>query len=364
MLKSFGNRLALVGISTDDTTPVGEWVEREFYGIKHLFFSIGKLQSGTQKPLIPMRFSVFIKIKKFRKKILSLNIKNAFVQSPELLIATASWDWNSLCFIFHGVKNPLEMPRYKWGIYLKHFYNWKVFSALNKADLILACADEESIDELIKESKGRLRKNITQFATRVDTDIYFPVDREIARSILEIPIDLKLIVNIGRINKVKGWDFLLESFQKYLEKSNSKAIFKFIGDGEDRTNLQDFINVLSLQDAVQITGFLEPSQVALYINASDLCVVGSYFEGWSISILEALACGKPIVSTDVSGARQLILDGKNGFVSLSRNPVHFAELMSLALEIKDAKSISLDIVNKFSLKSLPKDLGDLWKPLS
>lgn len=287
------------------------------------------------------------------------------MQSPELLIATASWDWNSLCFIFHGVKNPLEMSRYKWGKYFKYIYNFQVFSVLSKTNQILACADENSINRLVEESKGRLlRKNITQFATRVDTDIFFPVDKEIARSDLGISNNIKLIVNIGRINKVKGWDFLLESFQKYLEKSNSKAFFKFIGDGEDRTNLQNFINVLGLQDAVQITGFLEPSQVALYINASDLCVVGSYFEGWSISILEALACGKPIVSTDVSGARQLILDGKNGFVSLSRNSVHFADLMFLALEIKDAKSVSLDIVNKFSLKSLPKDLGDLWKPLS
>lgn len=81
-------------------------------------------------------------------------------------------------------------------------------------------------------------------------------------------------------------------------------------------------------------------------------------------MLEMLACGKAIVSTDVSGANDMIISGHNGFVVKKRNPALFADAIIRAFELKNAEQISLKIAYQYSTKRLAADLGSLWEPLS
>ena len=97
---------------------------------------------------------------------------------------------------------------------------------------------------------------------------------------------------------------------------------------------------------------------------SDLCAVTSHSEGWSLAMLEMLACGKAIVSTDVSGANDMIRSGHNGFVVKERNPSLFADAISKALELKNVREVSLEIAARYSTKTIVSDLGLLWQPLS
>ncbi len=165
------------------------------------------------------------------------------------------------------------------------------------------------------------------------------------------------------MNLVKGWDFLLDAFDKFMiVKPNAKLIF--VGDGEDRPKLEQRIKITRHETSIKATGFVNAEMVAKYINASDLCVVGSRKEGWSVAMLEALACGKPIVTTDVSGARDMIMEGQNGYVVEKRDPVKFAKAMEAALMLQDSQRVSLNIAEKYALKNLSNALGRLWKPLS
>ena len=100
---------------------------------------------------------------------------------------------------------------------------------------------------------------------------------------------------------------------------------------------------LGIAESIQITGFIPHAEVNIYLNAADLCVVASHREGWSLAMLEILACGKPLVSTDVSGAKDMIYQGENGFIVEERNPRLFADAILKTLELKNAGKISKEI---------------------
>jgi glycosyltransferase involved in cell wall biosynthesis len=80
-------------------------------------------------------------------------------------------------------------------------------------------------------------------------------------------------------------------------------------------------------------------------------------------MLEMLACGKPIVSTDVSGTRAMIRHGVNGFI-VGRDPVRFAAAAADALNLSDARAASLAVARQFSVETLASDLSAIWPPVA
>jgi glycosyltransferase involved in cell wall biosynthesis len=85
-----------------------------------------------------------------------------------------------------------------------------------------------------------------------------------------------------------------------------------VGDGDRRLFIEEYIKEKHLQDKVIITGFIE--EVKPYLACFDISVLASITEALSIAVLETMAMGKPAVISDVGGARELVVDGENGFV--------------------------------------------------
>jgi len=364
MMRAFGNHLALVGISTDDT-PIGRWVTKQFDGQRYRFLAVGRRVEATAKPFVPARMTAYLDIRKCKKQIFASGIRSVFTQSPEALMALAKWGWDSICYMIPGDANPLKMARYRWARRFTGLYDARLFSALRHVDVILACADRPAIESFARRSKGLLEpQRITQFPTRVDTAIFKPLPTRQMRQKLGLDPDLSgLVVTCGRINKVKGWELLVQAFV-FFRGTHRHARLVFVGDGEDRAVLQQTIHEKGLEGVVLITGFQPPGKVVQYLNAADVVVVGSYEEGWSVAMLEALACGRPVVSTDVSGARDMILQGQNGFVISNRDPEQFASAVAQALVLDKPNPVSLCIAKKYSLVNLRNDLCRLWQPLS
>jgi glycosyltransferase involved in cell wall biosynthesis len=362
MMHAFENRLALVGITTDNTH-TGKWIEKEIDGVSYLFFSIGRRKGSARRPVIPERLSMSMDLMRYKKEILSLGIKDAFSQAPEILMVISRWRLDSICYRFPGVENPLAMPRYSWGKVFVNFFDRELFRALKKADVILASADETSIQGLVRRSNGQLpRERIIHFPTRVDTGIFYPKGKHVAREALKLPGESFIIVSCGRINRVKGWDLLLDSFFCF-QKEFPRATLIFVGDGEERDLLNTRAVATGINGKVAVTGFQNPEMVAVYINAADLVVVGSHKEGWSIAMLEALACGKNVVTTDISGASDMILEGTNGFIVKGRTPEMFATAMKMAVGLPDPNETSIAISEKYALRNLRKDISTVWELL-
>lgn len=360
LMKLFGNRLALVGMSRGDE-PVGRWIQKHISGSHYHFLSVAARDSSGKRPFIPARLTFYAGLQRYRKYISSLDCKAAFMQAPEALIAVSGWKWESLCFWFPGVENQLKASRYRYAGPLSGLFDRALFSALERTSTILAAADENAIKALVSRSNGRLtRDRVIQFPTCVDTSVFHPVSAQIVRPQLGIPDDCTVFVATGRIGRLKGWELLLDAFEELLKRRDARLFF--VGDGEDRPLLQAQIDRRQLTSHVKVTGFQKPIQVASYLAAANVIVSGSLLEGWSVSMLEALACGKAMVSTEVSGVAEMIKPGQNGFIVTSRNPSTFAEAMENALHLKDAEHVSTSIARGFDLTRLRERLASVWEP--
>ena len=362
LIKIFGNSFALVGLTLGDE-PLGEWRQKRIDGTSYLFLPAFRRDVTADKPAVPVRLSFYLALQRYRRQILSLGCKYALVQAPEALVAVSRWGLESLCFMFPGVENPLRISRYRIARKLCSVYDAALFSALDRVAVILASADEQAIQGFVSGSGGRIsRDRIIQLPTCVDLSEFRPSPIDSSRQALGIPLDSAVFVASGRIGHFKGWQLLLDAFAVFHQK-HSRSLLLFVGDGEDRPLLDAAIAARGMGAAVNVTGFCSAREVAAYLNAASAVVVGSLAEGWSVAMLEALACGKPIVTTPVSGSSEMIVPGRNGFVVQSRDPNAFAAAMEKALLLTDASALSAAIADQFSLSRMRERLAELWFPL-
>jgi glycosyltransferase involved in cell wall biosynthesis len=362
IMSAFAGDVALVGIDTDGSAPIGTWCTRRIDGVEYPFFAIRRRTPSAARPLVPARIATAAALIRHRRGILSLGIRRAFCQGHETMLAIAGWPWESLAYDFPGVANPLGISRYPWARPLAAAFDRVFFQALSRADAVLATADQAAIAAMCERSAGRLTSaGVTVWPTRVDTTIFHPGDAVAARQATGLPHDKVLIVTSGRLNWVKGWPLLLEA----LAGSDPRWHLVFVGDGEDRAALLGRSEALGVADRVTVTGFKPPREVAWHIQAADVFAMASHHEGFSTSMLEALACCKPIVSTAVSSATTIVETGRTGFIVGTRDAGAFRDALRRAIDLDavDVRSRCADRVSAYAVANVHDDLCRVWPGL-
>lgn len=154
----------------------------------------------------------------------------------------------------------------------------------------------------------------------------------------------KIFLGVGRLTYQKDFETLLRAFSKINKKlKNTKLII--LGEGEDREKLQELIIERGLKNDVSIPGFADNPYA--YMAKSDVFVLSSRFEGFGNVIVEAMACGTSVVSTDCpSGPREILEDGK------------FGKLVSVGDYKEMAKAIEETLENSMDSKILQKRAKD------
>ena len=123
----------------------------------------------------------------------------------------------------------------------------------------------------------------------------------------------KNIVSIGRLVPWKGFEILIEIIPNLLKKFPDLKLF-IIGDGPDRELLKRKIRKLELFQNVFLLGKMPRKKLFQYLEKADLFVLNTGYEGFSHQILETLALGVPVVTTDVGGNPEIIKSGENGLL--------------------------------------------------
>jgi GalNAc-alpha-(1->4)-GalNAc-alpha-(1->3)-diNAcBac-PP-undecaprenol alpha-1,4-N-acetyl-D-galactosaminyltransferase len=119
------------------------------------------------------------------------------------------------------------------------------------------------------------------------------------------------VVGVGRLVPQKGFELLLRAFARISDDFPSWKLV-IVGEGHDRRALEALAVSLGLASRVALPGWLgEPGQV---LKAAGLFVMASYYEGFPNALVEAMACGVPVVSTDWAGATEIVTDGIDGLV--------------------------------------------------
>lgn len=123
----------------------------------------------------------------------------------------------------------------------------------------------------------------------------------------------KMIVSVGRLVEWKGFSVLIDVVAD-LRKDFPNLKFMIIGDGPLYDDLDKKIEKLDLYDTVSLAGSLDRDVTLRYIEAADVFVLNTSYEGLSHTILEAMSVGTPIITTNVGGNPELIDDDKSGFL--------------------------------------------------
>lgn len=166
-------------------------------------------------------------------------------------------------------------------------------------------------------------------------------------------LDKKIIniVSTGRLAKEKGYSRLIEVCRK-LKVDGFKFRLYIVGEGSEHNALDNIIEKYSLEENVVLLGFQENPYA--FVNACDIFVCSSFTEGLSTATIEALILGKAIVSTDVSGAREIIGDSEYGLVVESSEEGLYKglkELLSDPQKIEYYKSKALERAPFFDTKN-------------
>jgi glycosyltransferase involved in cell wall biosynthesis len=140
----------------------------------------------------------------------------------------------------------------------------------------------------------------------VDAARFAPGSRDSARATLGLPDDSTILLTTRRLDRKNNVIALAQAFDE-LSKADPKLRLLIVGEGEQRAAIESLHN-----DRISITGWVDNSRIADYLHAADLFVMPSLYEATSISCLEAMACGLPVVVTRVGGLPDLV-DG-NGLL--------------------------------------------------
>lgn len=205
-------------------------------------------------------------------------------------------------------------------------------------------------DKIISVSNGiktDLTKNFNIPEGKI-TVIYNPVDLDNIKMLSEEDVDhpwfqeeTPVIVSAGRLTKEKGFPYLLKAFS-ILRKSNTCCRLLIIGDGEEKKKLVEMANDSGYKEDIEFLGFQK--NPFKYMARSSLFVLSSIFEGFGNVIIEAMALGLPVISTDCpSGPSEIIEDRENGLLVPVRDEYALSEAI---LEVLTNKELRDKLVRK------------------
>jgi glycosyltransferase involved in cell wall biosynthesis len=137
------------------------------------------------------------------------------------------------------------------------------------------------------------------------------------------PADPPLIVHLGRMKRYKNVDHVLKAMPLIWERE-PRARLVLAGAGEYLPRLKEISRRLGLDDRVEFAGYLTLPRIVALLQRATVVLNTSSKEGWGLTVVEANACGCPVVAYDVPGLRDSVADGETGFL------VPFRDIPALA----------------------------------
>lgn len=145
------------------------------------------------------------------------------------------------------------------------------------------------------------------------------------------------ILFVGRLAPEKGAIYLCEAVAK-LTKAKKNVVLTIVGDGSEKVKIQEFIEDNKLQNAIRLEGWKQREELVKYYAAADVFVGPSikhsngWIEAFGIVLAEASSAGIPVITTNKGGMKDIIQDGKSGFIIEDKNSDQLADKLKLLLD--------------------------------
>ena len=190
----------------------------------------------------------------------------------------------------------------------------KILQALGRAVYVFSVAD--SLKRHVV-GLGASAEKIKVVGNGVDTERFVNECQVEARKRLDLPPDAKVLVTVGGLVERKGFHRVIELIPALLEEF-PRLYYLVVGgacaEGDWRQRLENQANELGVRDRVFFTGPVAPDLLRWPLSASDIFVLPTSNEGWANVFLEAMACGLPVVTSDVGGNPEVVCNDDLGIV--------------------------------------------------
>jgi glycosyltransferase involved in cell wall biosynthesis len=208
---------------------------------------------------------------------------------------------------------------------------------LRRADYVIAISEQIRAQLL---HRGVAAAHIREIPNAVDIERFHPVtvlQKQILRARFGLPSDKTVFIFSGRLSRAKGLPMLVEAWPALLER-HPDLYLVIVGSGrlsfdDCEDSIREFVRARQLSDSVQFAG--ESDRVHEYLQASDLFVFPTEYEGFSLALVEALACAMPVVVTAVGAAPDLIRHGQNGYLFAPKDSAAMLAALLSALDQRD-----------------------------
>ncbi len=154
----------------------------------------------------------------------------------------------------------------------------------------------------------------------IDTKKFKPADKNKSESKLKIICTARLI-------KRKGQDILIKAIAHLKEKQDIEIFCNLVGDGDEKLNYEQLARQLNVGRLINFVSSVSRESIVEHYNDADIFVLPSYNEGMSNAVLEAMACGLPVIVTDVGGTAEMVTEGENGFIFEKSNHKELAVIL-------------------------------------
>lgn len=163
----------------------------------------------------------------------------------------------------------------------------------------------------------------------VDTGRFSPqVECRDLRSVYAIPDDAKIVISVGRLIGLKGGHIVIEAL-----KRSTGLHFVVVGGGAERGRLESLARSLKVVDRVHFAGEVSHGDLPSFLRAADIFVQASIGEeAFGISVVEAMACGLPVIASNGWGLREVVVDGESGLLVPPGHVIAWAEALQFMVD--------------------------------
>jgi len=197
--------------------------------------------------------------------------------------------------------------------------------------------------------------------------IYNGIDTEQFKPQAKEKSDEFKILSTSRLIPRKGIKYLILAAGQLIKK-NKQIKIVLVSEGDEKEELENLAGRLGISENVQFAGSVDHAKISEFYNQADAFVMTSLNEGMSNTMLEALASGLPIISTETGGAKELVQDGINGFLICMKNSEDLAEKISRLMAndgLRERMALeSRKIAEKMSWKNVAEEYFKTYQKIN
>jgi D-inositol-3-phosphate glycosyltransferase len=245
---------------------------------------------------------------------------------------------------------------------------------MHYADRLVAATPRDA--QQMVDLYGASRNKIEIIPPGVDLNLFRPVEALEARDYIEMPFDHQNILFVGRIDPIKGLDVWFKAIGLIVDQDptlRERLCVCLIGGDLDEEippdtelgRLQTLKDELGIGDVVTFLGRRSQECLPYYYSAADIVVMPSRYESFGMVALEAMACGTPVVASDVGGLSFVVRDGETGYLVPEGNPYALADCVGYLLHHPELRAYlgkrGIEVARQYAWPRIADEIEKLYE---